>query len=52
MHPTSWHREKYTVVIIGAGAAGIGAARELKAQGIGSVLILEGTKNLVIVHIF
>lgn len=36
-------REKYTVAIVGAGAAGIGAARELKAQGITSVLILEGT---------
>ena len=36
-------REKYTVVIVGAGVAGIGAARELKTQGINSVLILEGT---------
>lgn len=35
-------REKYTVVIVGGGAAGVGAARELTAQGINSVLILEG----------
>lgn len=39
-------REKYTVVIVGAGAAGIGAARELKAQGINSVLILEASDRI------
>lgn len=39
---TAKRRERYTVVIVGAGAAGVGAARELTAQGINSVLILEG----------
>ncbi|KAK8382101.1 hypothetical protein O3P69_015216 [Scylla paramamosain] len=39
-------REKYTVVIVGAGVAGIGAARELKAQGINSVLLLEASDRI------
>nr|XP_045601691.1 spermine oxidase-like isoform X1 [Procambarus clarkii]XP_045601695.1 spermine oxidase-like isoform X1 [Procambarus clarkii] len=38
-------RQKYNVVIVGAGAAGIGAARELNAQGIDSILILEGSNR-------
>lgn len=35
-------RNKFNVIILGAGAAGIGAARELTAQGVNSILILEG----------
>lgn len=38
-------REKYKVVIVGCGAAGIGVARELTHHGINSVLILEGKEN-------
>ncbi|XP_042203782.1 spermine oxidase-like isoform X3 [Homarus americanus] len=39
-------REKYDVIIIGAGAAGIGAARELTSQGVTSILILEGNDRI------
>lgn len=38
-------REKYKVVIVGGGAAGIGVARELTHHGINSVLILEGKEK-------
>ena len=34
--------QKCSVVIIGAGMAGLGAARELVAAGISDILILEG----------
>ncbi|XP_071547521.1 uncharacterized protein [Panulirus ornatus] len=37
---------KYNVIIIGAGAAGIGAARELTRQGINSILIVEGNDRI------
>lgn len=43
---TSKERGKYQVIIIGCGAAGIGAARELTANGIHSVLILEGSDRV------
>ncbi|KAK4290332.1 hypothetical protein Pmani_032145 [Petrolisthes manimaculis] len=39
-------REKYQVIIVGGGAAGIGAARELTHHGINSVLILEGSDRV------
>ncbi|KAG0718671.1 Peroxisomal N(1)-acetyl-spermine/spermidine oxidase [Chionoecetes opilio] len=39
-------RGRYTVVIVGAGAASVGAARELTAQGINSVLILEASDRV------
>ncbi|XP_069942539.1 uncharacterized protein [Cherax quadricarinatus] len=39
-------RKRYNVIIVGAGAAGIGAARELKAQNINSILILEGNGRI------
>ena len=32
----------YDVIIIGAGAAGLGAARELQSRGVDSFIILEG----------
>ncbi|XP_068202521.1 uncharacterized protein [Palaemon carinicauda] len=40
---TPKERSRYQVVIVGCGAAGIGAARELTSHGINSVLILEGS---------
>lgn len=39
-------REKYKVIIVGCGASGIGAARELTAKGINSVLILEANDRV------
>lgn len=35
-------RKKCSVIIVGAGLAGLGAARELIAAGISDIVILEG----------
>ncbi|XP_076070045.1 uncharacterized protein LOC143041837 isoform X2 [Oratosquilla oratoria] len=37
---------RYSVVVVGAGAAGLGAARELQAKGIKDVIVLEGSGRI------